>query len=109
MSEGRARFLLITHYSSLITSLPLRHKRCTCGRRGRTVGVFESPANLRGRFQDTMRTSEIYMTDGEVRQEVLREMRWDSRLRGASVEVEVSESEVTLRGTVADASVMLAA
>ena len=56
-----------------------------------------------------MRTSEIYMTDGEVRQEVLREMRWNSRLRGAAVEVEVTGGEVTLRGTVADASVMLAA
>jgi osmotically-inducible protein OsmY len=56
-----------------------------------------------------MRTSEIYMTDGEVRQEVLREMRWDSRLRGAAVEVAVAEGEVTLRGTVTDASEMLAA
>ena len=56
-----------------------------------------------------MRTSEIYMTDGEVRQEVLREMRWDSRLRGAAVEVTVSEGEVTLRGRVTDASEMLAA
>ena len=56
-----------------------------------------------------MRTSEIYMTDGEIRQEVLREMRWDSRLRGAAVEVSVSEGEVTLRGAVTDASEMLAA
>ena len=56
-----------------------------------------------------MRTSEIHMTDGEVRQEVLREMRWDSRLRGATVEVEVREGEVTLRGTVTDAAEMLAA
>lgn len=56
-----------------------------------------------------MRTSEIYMTDGEVRQEVLREMRWDSRLKGATVGVEVREGEVTLRGTVTDASEMLAA
>ena len=56
-----------------------------------------------------MRTSEIFMTDGEVRQEVLREMRWDSRLRGATFEVAVAEGEVTLRGTVTDASEMLAA
>jgi osmotically-inducible protein OsmY len=56
-----------------------------------------------------MRTSEIYMTDGEVRQEVLREMRWDSRLLGATVEVEVREGDVTLRGSVTDASEMLAA
>ena len=56
-----------------------------------------------------MRTSEIYMTDGEIRQEVLREMRWDSRLRGATFEVSVSEGEVTLRGAVTDASEMLAA
>lgn len=56
-----------------------------------------------------MRTSEIHMTDGEVRQEVLREMRWDSRLRGAAFEVEVREGEVTLRGTVTDATEMLAA
>jgi osmotically-inducible protein OsmY len=56
-----------------------------------------------------MRTSEIYMTDGEVRQEVLREMRCDARLRRATVEVEVREGEVTLRGTVTDASEMLAA
>ena len=56
-----------------------------------------------------MRTSEIYMTDGEVRQEVLREMRWDSRLRRAAIEVAVEEGEVRLRGTVTDASEMLAA
>ena len=56
-----------------------------------------------------MRTSEIHMTDGEVRQEVLREMRWDSRLRGATVEVSVTEGEVVLQGTVTDASEMLAA
>ena len=56
-----------------------------------------------------MRTSEIHMTDGEVRQEVLREMRWDSRLRGATVQVAVAGGEVTLRGAVTDASEMLAA
>jgi osmotically-inducible protein OsmY len=56
-----------------------------------------------------MRTNEIHMTDGEVRQEVLREMRWDSRLRGVAVDVSVSEGEVVLRGAVTDASEMLAA
>ena len=56
-----------------------------------------------------MRTNDVRMSDTEVRQEVLREMGWDSRLKGARVEVYVSEGEVTLAGTVTDVSEMLAA
>ena len=56
-----------------------------------------------------MRMNEVRMSDAEVRQEVLREMRWDSRLKGARVDAAVRDATVTLTGTVADSSELLAA
>ncbi len=56
-----------------------------------------------------MITSAIHMSDAEVREGVLRELRLDSRLKGAKVDVAVREGFVTLAGTVADSSELLAA
>jgi len=49
------------------------------------------------------------MSDAEVREGVLRELRMDSRLKETRVEVTVREGFVTLAGTVAGSSELLAA
>ena len=53
--------------------------------------------------------STVRMNDAEVRQSVLRKLRGDSRLKGSSAEVTVTEGTATLSGAVSDSSEMLAA
>jgi osmotically-inducible protein OsmY len=48
-------------------------------------------------------------TDGEILQDVLRELQWDSRVRESDVGVHVHEGAVTLTGVVGDYSQKLAA
>ena len=56
-----------------------------------------------------MRTNAVRMSDAEIREEVMRELRGDSRLKGTKVDVAVSDGTATLSGTVADGSELLAA
>ena len=48
-------------------------------------------------------------TDNEIKQQVLRELKWDSRIGWSQVGVEVLEGVVTLTGVVANYAKKLAA
>src|ERR1043165_7624013 len=56
-----------------------------------------------------MRTNAVRMSDAEIREEVMRELRGDSRLKGTKVDAAGSDGTATLSGTVADGSELLAA
>ena len=56
-----------------------------------------------------MRTNAVLMSDAEIREEVLRELRGDSRLKGVEIGVTVTQGTARLAGTVADASELIAA
>src|ERR687886_2246461 len=43
--------------------------------------------------------NQTVMSDAQVREDVLRELRLDSRLEGAKIDVAVSDGSVTLTGT----------
>ena len=56
-----------------------------------------------------MMVNGVQVSDGEVRDAVLRKLRLDSRLRGTEVEVTVAEGTVALSGTVGGHAELLAA
>ena len=56
-----------------------------------------------------MMVNGVQMSDGEVRDAVLRKLRLDSRLRGTAIDVTVAEGTVTLRGVVGGHAELLAA
>jgi osmotically-inducible protein OsmY len=56
-----------------------------------------------------MRYSDAILSEGEIRQEVLRELWQESRLKGTDIQVEVRDATATLSGTVATSDELLAA
>ncbi len=56
-----------------------------------------------------MQTASVTKTDSQIQQDVLRELKWDTRVEETDVGVEVDEAVVTLTGTVSSYAKRMAA